>query len=264
MTDKIIVIALFTLCIHMFETLSYAVRYAGVRVGRLAVSLSLTGIIVLVSRTSNLIQAPMTGKVIDYARERPEFDLESNIRIIIGSSTIGTLLALLLFPTAVLLATRVIRHLEVSGSIPKMITSVSLDQLKHVKHHIRKPTWKMLASLRIMGIPKRLLLLNSCVTGIYTIGVMSALYASVLTAEFSTAASQSSGFINGVATVLLTIFVDPQMAMLTDRAIADTAARQRLGKIFALLIMSRALGTVLAQLFFYPAALWISWIVQYL
>ncbi|MCU6340355.1 lipid II flippase Amj family protein, partial [Enterobacter quasiroggenkampii] len=103
---------------------------AGVRTGRLAVALSLTGIIVLVSRTSNLLQGPMTGKIIDYAKQHPEFDLEGQFRIVIGSSTVGTLLAMLFFPTAVLIATRVIRHMEVSGSIPKLISSVSLDQIR--------------------------------------------------------------------------------------------------------------------------------------
>lgn len=262
--DKIIIISLLTLLIHLFETLSYAVRYAGVRTGRLAVALSLTGIIVLVSRTSNLLQGPMTGKLIDYAKKNPEFDLEGQFRIVIGASTAGTLLAMLLFPTAVMVATRVIRHLEVSGSIPKLITSVSLDQLRHVKHHLRTPTWRMLRSLRIMGIPKRLLILNCLVTSIYTIGVLAALYASALNPEYSTAASQSSGLINGLATIILTIFVDPQMAMLTDRAMGDAKERNRLGKIFVLLMFSRVIGTIVAQLLFYPAAAWISWVVQIL
>ncbi|MCY9670685.1 lipid II flippase Amj family protein [Paenibacillus alginolyticus] len=39
---------------------------AGIRTGKLAIALSLTGMIVLVSRTSKIDQGTMTGKVIDF------------------------------------------------------------------------------------------------------------------------------------------------------------------------------------------------------
>nr|WP_312847073.1 DUF2837 family protein [Paenibacillus sp. SDF0028] len=78
--------------IHLFETLSYAVRYAGVRTGRLAVALSLTGIIVLVSRTSNLLQGPMTGKIIDYAKQHPGRPVPYCNRLINGRNAAGNAL----------------------------------------------------------------------------------------------------------------------------------------------------------------------------
>ncbi len=65
-------------------------------------------------------------------------------------------------------------------------------------------------------IPKRLFVINMVITSIYTIGVLSALYAGLLAPEHSTTAVMASGLINGVATILLAVFVDPKVSVLAD------------------------------------------------
>ncbi|VTR38594.1 Protein of uncharacterised function (DUF2837) [Actinobacillus pleuropneumoniae] len=49
MIQSLIVVFVLTMIIHTAETLSYSARYAGVKLNKIAVALSLTGIIVLVS-----------------------------------------------------------------------------------------------------------------------------------------------------------------------------------------------------------------------
>ncbi|RAU92927.1 lipid II flippase family protein [Paenibacillus sp. YN15] len=65
MTAIIATVCMLTGLIHCAETLSYSLRLAGVRTGKLAVSLSLTRILLLVSRTANMCsplwQAPSPG-----------------------------------------------------------------------------------------------------------------------------------------------------------------------------------------------------------
>lgn len=90
-----------TMIIHTAETLSYSLRYAGVKINKIAVALSLTGIMVLVSRTANLIQAPLTAKFIDFARTDPSFNVLYNLRIILIAASVGTFIAIVLFPTFV-------------------------------------------------------------------------------------------------------------------------------------------------------------------
>ncbi|MBD2869178.1 lipid II flippase Amj family protein [Paenibacillus arenilitoris] len=265
MLEQVLVVALFTFIIHLSETLTYSLRLAGVRLGKLAVALSLSGIILLVSRTANMVQAPLTGKIIDFAKKHADYNLVDQFRLIIGASTIGTLAALLLFPSAVFLAARVIAHLEVAGSIPQMIrTSVSFEKITNARHHLRVPKLSMLSRLRVGGIPKRLVLLNALVTAIYTIGVLAALLASTLTTEHATAASQASGLINGVATILLTILIDPQIGLVTDKVLRGEKEVAALNKVFGLLMLSRLAGTLLAQLLLVPAAHWIHWLVSVL
>ncbi|GIP39115.1 hypothetical protein J31TS4_23950 [Paenibacillus sp. J31TS4] len=101
MTNSILLVSVLTLIIHAAETLSYSVRFAGVKLGKLAIALSLTGIIVLVSRTANLIQAPLTAKFVDYAIAHDTYPLLDVFRAILLASSAGTLLAILFFPTFV-------------------------------------------------------------------------------------------------------------------------------------------------------------------
>ncbi|RCX21443.1 uncharacterized protein DUF2837 [Fontibacillus phaseoli] len=263
MTNYLISIFVLTMIIHTAETLSYSLRFAGVKINKIAVALSLTGIIVLVSRTANLIQAPMTAKFIDFAKTDPAFNVLGYLRIILIASSVGTIIAIFLFPTFVILWERVISKLEVAGSLPRLISSVTIGQLKNTRHYLRKPSFR-LSQFKVLGISKRFIILNIFVTAIYTVGVLSSLYAAHLVPELSTTASQSSGLINGIATILLTIFIDPQVGLITDRAINDKLYRDQLGKIYVLLMVSRLMGTLFAQVLLLPAAYFISFIIKLL
>ncbi|WP_274364046.1 lipid II flippase Amj family protein [Paenibacillus thermotolerans] len=265
MVEQLIIISVFTFVIHFSETITYSLRLAGVRLGRLAVALSLSGVILLIARTANMVQAPLLGKMIDFAKHHPEYALTDQLRLIVGSAAIGTLAAILLFPSAVSLFSRVVVQLEAAGSIPQMVrSSVSFQKISNARNHLRSPKLSMLARLRIGGVPKRLILLNCFVTAIYTIGVLSALLASTLTTEYSTAASQSSGLINGIATILLTLLIDPQIGLITDKVLRGEKNIAALQKVFGLLLVSRLAGTVVAQLLLVPAAYWITWVISVL
>ncbi|QWU18363.1 Protein of unknown function [Paenibacillus sophorae] len=261
MAGSLLVVFLLTMIIHTAETLSYSVRYAGVRLNKIAIALSLTGIIVLVSRTANLIQAPLTAKFVDVARNDSSFHLENYLRIILLGGSLGTLIAIGLFPTFIGLFERIISKLEIQGSIPKLLASVTIGQLKNTRKYVRRPKIR-LYYFRYLDVPKRLIVMNIFVTAFYTVGVMSSLYAAHLVPQYSTTASQASGIINGMATILLTIFIDPQLGLITDKATASAEHRSRLGKVYVLLMCSRFLGTLLGQLVLDPAAHLISMVVR--
>ncbi|XEC94369.1 lipid II flippase Amj family protein [Paenibacillus tarimensis] len=265
MLQQVLIVSVFTFIIHFSETLTYSLRLAGVRLGKLAIALSLAGIILLISRTANMVQAPLLGNIIDFSKRTVDFNLVEHLRIVIFAATLGTFLAILVFPSAVILSKRVISHLELTGSVPNMIRSaVSIRKLSNARYHLRFPKLAMLSRLRIGGIPKRLVVLNVSVTAIYTIGVLAALLASTLTADNSIAASQASGLINGVATILLTVLIDPQVGLLTDKVLKGEKDIAALNKMFGLLMASRMIGTLMAQLLLLPAAHWIKWMVSML
>ncbi|WP_238649609.1 lipid II flippase Amj family protein [Paenibacillus piscarius] len=253
MTNSLWIVCLLTLIIHTSETLSYSVRFAGVKLNKIAIALSLTGIIVLVSRTANMVQAPLTAKFVDYAKFDDSFPLLNYLRIIMLASSLGTLIAIALFPTFVGLFSRVIAKLEIQGSIPKLLTSVTVSQLKNTRKYIRLPRLG-LSGFRYLGIPKRFIIMNIFVTAFYTVGVLSSMYAAKLLPEFSTTASQASGLINGIATILLTVFIDPQLGIITHKATENVEYRDQLGKIYVLLMFSRFLGSLLGQVLLVPGA----------
>jgi hypothetical protein len=261
MEHTLIVVFIMTMIIHAAETLSYSVRFAGVKLNKLAVALSLTGIILLVSRTANMIQAPLTAKFVDFAKTHASFPLLRHFRVILLGSSVGTLIAIALFPTFIGLFERIISRLEIAGSIPKLITSVSIGQLKNTKHYLKIPTFRI-SQFRYLGIPKKFIILNVIVTAIYTVGVLSTLYAAHLLPQIGITASQASGMINGIATIILTVFIDPQLGLITDKALSSEEHRNQLGKVYVVLMTTRFMGTMLAQLLFIPAAYFIGMIVK--
>ncbi|XID94826.1 lipid II flippase Amj family protein [Paenibacillaceae bacterium WGS1546] len=263
MEQQLIVAFAMTVIIHAAETLSYSIRLAGVRLNKIAVALSLTGIVVLVSRTANLIQAPLTAKFVDFAKRDVSFELLRHLRIILLASSVGTLIAIVLFPTFVGLFGRVIARLEIAGSLPRLLSGVSLAQLRNTKRYFRFPKLRI-SQYRYLGISKKFILLQLIVTSFYTVGVISSLYAAHLFPEFSTTASQASGIINGIATVLLTVFIDPQLGLITDKALNDAGHRHQLGKIYVLMMTTRFFGTMLAQLILIPAAYLIGVVVKWI
>ncbi|MDF2723066.1 MAG: rane protein [Paenibacillus sp.] len=265
MFQQILVVSLCTFVIHFTETLTYSLRLAGVRLSKLAVAISLTGIILLISRTANMLQAPLTGKIVDFSKHSSEIDLVMQFRVILLFAAFGTFAALLLFPSAVFLAKRVIDQLEAAGSLPQLLlSSASVQKIRSIRSHLRTPKMEMLSRLRVGGIPKRLVFLNIVVTAIYTVGVLAALLASTLNLETSTAASQSSGLINGLATILLAVLIDPQIGLLTDKVLRGEKEIAALDKVFGLLMISRLAGTLFAQLLLVPAAHWINFMVKWI
>lgn len=253
-------IILFTIIIHTSETLAYSIRLGGVRLRKIAVSLSLTGIVLLVARTSNLVQAPLLGGVIDSARVDKAINVEGTFRLVLLSASVGTFLAIVLFPTFTKLAIFVIKRFEAEGSVFGLVSATNISKLKKTSSYMRRPRFQMLEKLRVGGIPKRIMLMNMIVTAFYTTGILSALYASLVSPDHSTASSMATGLINGFATILLTLVLDPRIALLTEKALTEEGGADNMAKMYGWLMISRFCGTLLAQLLFLPAAYWIAWV----
>src|SRR5699024_7134616 len=203
-TDKLIYIALFIFIIHSIETLAYAVRLSGARVKMIASALSLFNIMVMVSRLANMMQQPFTGSLIDNAPSNHAQDfVATQFRFPIGASTVGTIIGILLLPTFIALFSRAIIHLsEEKGSVPSLFKRLFSPQyIKRGVTHFNLPKFSYLRHTKIKDIPIRLFLVNMFITAIYTIGVLSALYAALLAPERSSTAIMASGLINGVATI---------------------------------------------------------------
>ena len=266
-SEKLILISLFIFIIHSIDTLAYAVRLSGARVKLLASALSLFNLMVIVSRMANMMQQPFTGSLIDNA---PKVDtlvfVEHQYRIIIGSSTLGTIMGILLLPTFISLFSRAIIHLsDERGSIPALIKKgFTIEFIKRGVKHIHLPNLTYLKDIRFKDIPIRLFVINMLITAIYTIGVLSALFASLIAPERASTSIMASGLINGIATILLTIFIDPKISILADDVINQRGSYTNLKGVSLMMVVSRLFGTILAQLLFIPGAEYIAWFTKFI
>ncbi|RHW38744.1 DUF2837 family protein [Lysinibacillus yapensis] len=260
-------IALFILIIHSIETLAYSVRLSGARLKLLASALSLFNVMVMISRLANMMQQPFTGSLIDKAPKENALEfVESQYRILIGSATIGTLIGVLLLPTFIAVFSRAIVHLaEERGSIPALLKKgFTIPYLRRAKKHIHLPRYAYLKGMNWRDIPIKLFFINMLITAIYTIGVLSALYASLIVPERETTAVMASGLVNGIATILLIVFIDPKISILADDVINQKGSYVTLKSASIMMVTSRLLGTLLAQLLFIPGANYIAWFTQFI
>ena len=81
----------FIAIIHLIATLSYGVRIAGARTGKVAFCLSLFNILVLVSRTSNTLLTPALSKRVESSLATAAESLKHEFHLLIFSASAATL-----------------------------------------------------------------------------------------------------------------------------------------------------------------------------
>lgn len=90
--------------------------------------------VLLISRTSNLLQAFLIGGIVDDAKRDASINLEHTIRLVLLSASIGTLLAIILYPTLTKLFGYVIQNFETDGSFIRMMKTNNIQKLKYTKN----------------------------------------------------------------------------------------------------------------------------------
>jgi hypothetical protein len=250
-------VCILTGLIHFTETLSSSMRVAGVRTKNIATSLSFVNATLLVARMSNMLQAPLLGGMVDTAiiKNNPGALLH-DFRIVVFAAFIGNLVGALFVPFFVSIFTEGILEFEKVGSLPKIILlAFHPKNLSQLHKKFRLPTHKTMKNITIHGMPKTFLILNILMVSIYAIGVLSSLYAGARVPAFRVTATQLSGIVNGIATILLTLLVDPTCAHITDQAIKGKRKEDDVRTMVFYIIAGRVLGTLLiSQLIFLPAS----------
>ncbi|MCE4048857.1 MULTISPECIES: lipid II flippase Amj family protein [Bacillaceae] len=265
-TGKVLLISLFLLLVTMIETLAYSTRISGARVKLIATALSLFSTLLIVSRFSTMFQQPLTAKLIAEAPSiNPMHYIEEQYRVLIGVTSFGVLLGIFLFPTFINIFSRAIIQLsQQSGSVVALfIKNFNKNGFKKVVMCFRLPRFTYLKGITLKTIPKRLFIINVVISAVFTIGVLSSIYASMLVPEtYAPAALMSSGIINGIATILLTLFIDPKASVLADKVMKKQVDYIYLKSYSLTMIGSKFVGTIVAQLIFIPAAYYVAWFVK--
>ena len=79
---------------------------------------------------------------------------------------------------------------------------------------------------------------------------------------FRLTAQGLSAVINGVATILLFVLIDPQLSVMTDDVVEGRISEASFRRAVVWLAGSRILGTLLAQILLVPAAMLIAQIAR--
>lgn len=256
MTTQVKLVFLLTFVIHLIGMLSYAVRIAGVRTQRIAVSLALFNVLLLVSRTSNTFQGPLLAKHVEQSiLSGAGAGLESDLRWMIVAATLASLVGMLTIPTFQRLAAHAIEALGSHRSMLRLLLQgFSFSGIRHLRASASVPAKENLTRLVWRQAPWRMLVFNALASAMLTVGVFASLYAGYLRPELRVTANNLSPVINAVSTVLLFVFIDPYLSLLTDDVVAGRATEAHFRRCVVMLGGSRLVGTVVAQLVLTPGA----------
>jgi hypothetical protein len=258
---------------------AYAARLAGVQTGRIATSISLFNLFMTGGRLANLFSAVMVGPISDragkavgvltHARDYVgvaafQHNFELQLRVIVAAGTLGMMAFAIFLPMFTYLFRRGIRSFEHRGSLPHSLARlVDPRVLGDVLRAQRLPSLDEIRRFDWRALPRRMLIFNVAVTGVYAIGVQASYYASVLDVDAARTALGLSGIINGVGTILFTLFVDPTSSMITDQAIHGKRSLEDVKAMVFYLALTAIVGTLLSQLIFYPSALLIEEVARF-
>lgn len=251
--------------IHLIGTLAYSVRIAGVRTRRIAVSLALFSILVLVSRTSNSFLGPFLAKRVETNLDGvAHISLLGDFRWLLVSASLATIAGAFLIPTFQRVFCRAVLHFQVHRSVPKLILhGFFKGGLSYVKDVASVPAAKNMTDIRSgHGVSTRITILNVAATALWTVGVFASLYAGVLDPSVRVTSSTLSSIINGGATIMMAVFIDPHMSGMTDDVIEGKVTETQFRKAIVWLVGSRLAGTVVAQALLVPAAMLIVWVAR--
>ena len=259
--SPLIVVCFFRGLLHFAEASASCLRLAGIRTKQVATSLSFVNASLLVSRMSNMLQAPFLGGMVDTAILVGAVGvLTGNFRVVIFAAFIGNLMALFLAPTMVNIFTKAIRQFEQKPSVPRLLFSLLWPgNFWALLQCFKLPKISSLKEMSLEGIPKTFLVLNILVGSIYTIGVLASLLAGALIPEYRVTAVQLSAIVNGLATILFTLMVDPRAAHITDQAAQGKRSEKDVRTVVFYLLAGRVVGTlIISQLILLPAANYIQ------
>lgn len=258
MDNQLILIIVFTFIIHLIGTLAYSTRIAATRTGQIALSFALFNIMILISRISNSFQAPLMAKrVEDNIGRLSSLSIEYDFRLILLSSTIATIVGMLLTPTFQRILTKSVYKFSLFKSIPKLIINgFSLAGFLALKKSIKIPSINNIRSLCSNDkIPLKFIIFNALATAVWTVGVIASIYAGYLEPDLRSTSGQLSSVINGIATIMLLLFIDPRVAMITDDVSNDIKSDGYLRRTLVSLLFARLIGTLLAQIILVPSAI---------
>jgi hypothetical protein len=125
---------------------------------------------------------------------------------------------------------------------------------------LRKPGFFGVNPLSVNLIPRSFLVFNVIGVAMWTIGVISSTYASVLNPALVRTAVHLSGIINGIGTIFLFVLVEPVSALVVDQTISGDRPIDHVKIMVIWLAIGSIIGNLLGVLLLVPAADYILWV----
>lgn len=172
---------------------------------------------------------------------------ESNLlhifNLIIIISGIATVAVAFLIPTFQRIFYRGVLYFSVDRSIPKLIMhSFSKAGLHYMKDCMAVPVKENILNLSYRKLPVKIILYNFVTVALLMIGSLAPIYAGSLEPDLRATCVTLSSIVNGFATILMSIFIDPQLSTMTDDVIDGKCTEEDFRKVVVAMVGSKTLG----------------------
>ncbi|MDF2985871.1 MAG: hypothetical protein K0R50_1381 [Eubacterium sp.] len=264
----IMIVIILNFIITVMGTLAYSVRMVGVRTGKIAVSAALFNAISLISRTAGAFQLPKLTKYVEESVkgvQNQNNNLLFLFHMLLLNVFIASIIGALLLPTFQRIFTRGVEAFSTDKSIFRLILhSFTKSGVKYIKNSVAIPTKTNFKGVSLKKLPKRILVYNMVTVALLTAGTFAPVYAGSLQPDLSGTCVTLSAVITGLATILLALFVDPYLSILTDEVIEGKYSEADYRGCVIGMVGSKIAGSVLSFAIFIPAAYLIVFIAKFI
>lgn len=251
--------ATYLLCIitaltFLLDTLAYSLRLVVYRNQQYTLTASTYNMISLVAKTVIVFQMPLLGVLLDVsinAKRDPLWDF----RLILLWAAVGVAVSIVILPWFIPLFTRLVNRVSEDGSYGAALKSLWRNRSR-VKQALERQRKLKISRVEWGALWQQcsVLLLHGVITAIYAVGLLSAYYAAYLYPSHRMSVAGFSGVVNGFATIMMTLVLEPRIAVTTDRVLKGETDYSHLKGIVMALVFSKMGGVLLAQVLLVPAA----------
>lgn len=264
MLKATILLCAITCTVYIIDTWALSLRIAIYKNKQYTLTGSVFNLISLIAKFAQTFQAPLLGILIDVSirnNRNPEMDF----RLILAFASIGVFLSILILPTFLNLFTLFVNRSANMGSVYRgLISGIDTEKIKKTTRYIQIPNFNMINELKQIGRHKNILLLHIIITAVYATGILSSYYAAMYLPESRLSIAGFSGSINSIASLLMLIVLEPKIAIINDEALKGRRDYSELKLVVLILIFSKLIGTLIAQMLFIPASQWVFFIYKIL
>lgn len=253
MNIQILLVLLFNFIVTLIGTLAYSVRLVGVRTGKIAISFTVFNILSLISRTAVTFQEPLLTNYVE--KNLYSSNLLHIFDIIILISGVAAVVGAFLIPTFQKIFSKGVILFSMERSIPGLILNgMSKRGMVSMKNCITTPCRESVTKLNYGRIPRRVVAYNFASVALVTVGALAPIYAFRLAPDLRATCVTLSSVVNGVATILMTIFIDPQMSIMTEDVMDGKCTQEDFKSCVVAMVGSKMLGTFAAAFLLIPGA----------
>jgi hypothetical protein len=233
----------------------------GVRTGKIAVSFAVFNILMLISRTAVTFQVPLLTKFVEH--HTGGNNLINIFNLIIIVSGIATVIAAFLIPTFQRIFFRGVLHFSVDRSIPRLVIhSFSKAGVNYIKDCVAIPVKENITELNFRKLPIKIIIYNLITVALLTVGALAPIYAGSIAPDLRATCITLSSIINGIATILMSIFIDPHLSIMTDDVTEGKCTEKDFRTVVVAMVGSKTLGTFASLLLIIPSSYLIVFVAK--